>query len=105
MNPMTAEQVEDLCILTSWMAENHYSAGDIAYAVEKPHKYEDELAQAKAALEEERKVETSQGVIWDNPESPEAKAAIEELHELTEHLRAEREAGYPGAGRLRLVTD
>jgi hypothetical protein len=41
---------EDLVVLTAWMARNGYDAEDVAYAVEKPHKYTDELAQAKAEL-------------------------------------------------------
>ena len=47
---------EDLIILTAFMAGDdysdgsNYSAGDIAYAVEKPWKFADVLAQAKAAL-------------------------------------------------------
>lgn len=39
---------EDLITLTAWMAENDYSPGEIAYAVEKPWRYLDELALAKA---------------------------------------------------------
>ena len=42
---------DDLVILVAYMAENLYTAHDIAYAVEKPHKYADVLAEAKAALE------------------------------------------------------
>jgi murein tripeptide amidase MpaA len=42
---------DDLVTLTSWMADEGYAAKDIAYAVEKPHKYATELARAKAALE------------------------------------------------------
>jgi hypothetical protein len=41
---------EELIILTSWMADNDYSAEDIAYAVEKPFKYADELEQAKRTV-------------------------------------------------------
>ena len=47
---------EDLVILIDFMAGDdysagsNYSAGDIAYAVEKPWKFADVLAQAKAAL-------------------------------------------------------
>ena len=47
----------DLVILTAYMAGDdysdgsNYSAGDIAYAVEKPWKFADVLADAKAALE------------------------------------------------------
>lgn len=40
---------EDLIVLTAYMAAQDYSAGDIAYAVSKPHKYVDVLAEAKAA--------------------------------------------------------
>lgn len=37
----------DLITLTRWMAQNGYSADDVAYAIEKPHKYLDELKAAK----------------------------------------------------------
>lgn len=40
----------DLVILTSFMAGDGYSANDIAYAVERPWKFVDVLAEAKAAL-------------------------------------------------------
>jgi len=40
----------DLVILVAYMAAEHYSAWDIAYAVEKPWKYTNLLAEAKAAL-------------------------------------------------------
>lgn len=88
---------DDLVILTAWMAENDYSAADVAYAVEKAgtDKFADELEQAKAALKEETEVAEDNGVIWDNPESPEAKRCIEEISELTRSLRADRVAGYP----------
>jgi hypothetical protein len=98
---------EDLVILTAWMVENGYEASDIAYAVEKPHKYADELAQAKAALEAEAAVEASesQGVIWDDPESPAAKKAIEEIRATTAAMRAGRVEDLPAGARpvLRLV--
>lgn len=42
---------QDLVTLTAWMAGHGYSASDIAYAVEKPHKYATELAEAKAEAE------------------------------------------------------
>ena len=39
----------DLIVLTDWMAnEASFEAGDIAEAVRKPWKYEDELAEARA---------------------------------------------------------
>lgn len=38
----------DLVLLTRWMADENYDADDIAYAVEKPWKYIDELASAEA---------------------------------------------------------
>jgi hypothetical protein len=41
---------DDLVILVAYMAAEDFSAQDIAYAVEKPHKYADVLAEAKAAL-------------------------------------------------------
>ena len=43
---------DDLVILVAYMAEEYYSAHDIAYAVEKPWKHADVLAEAKAALEQ-----------------------------------------------------
>ena len=42
---------DDLVILVAFMAAEYFSAQDIAYAVEKPHKYLNVLAEAKAALE------------------------------------------------------
>jgi hypothetical protein len=87
---------EDLTILTAWMAEQDYSPGDIAYAVERYEKYEDELAQAKAALVVEESIEAIEGgVLWDDPDSPEAKKAREDLRDLAANLRADRVAGYP----------
>ena len=44
---------DELITLTDWMARNGFSAGDVAYAVEKPWKYLDELAQAKAEPRDE----------------------------------------------------
>ena len=41
---------ENLRILTRWMADNDYSGADIADAVEKPWKYDDELRSARRAL-------------------------------------------------------
>ena len=41
---------DDLIILTSWLADEGYSASDIAYAVEKPWKFADVLDAAKADL-------------------------------------------------------
>jgi hypothetical protein len=43
---------DELITLTAWMAENGHSAADIAYAVEKPWKFADELTQAKRELED-----------------------------------------------------
>ena len=39
---------DDLVLLTSWLAEVGESAKTVAYAVEKPWKYADELSLAKA---------------------------------------------------------
>ena len=44
-----AEARNDLTILVAYMAAEDFSAQDIAYAVEKPRKYADVLADAKAA--------------------------------------------------------
>lgn len=42
----------NLVTLTSWMADQDaYSAHDIAYAVEKPWKYEEEYREAVAEIE------------------------------------------------------
>jgi hypothetical protein len=46
-----AEARNDLTILVAYMAEEHYTPRDIAYAVEKPAKFADVLAEAKAAIE------------------------------------------------------
>jgi hypothetical protein len=88
---------EDLVILTAWMADNGYDAHDIAYAVEKPHKYEDELKVAKAELDAEVAADKAKAgfTIWDDPDSPQAAQARREIHELAVSLRADREAGYP----------
>jgi hypothetical protein len=40
----------NLVLLTSWMADNGYDAKDVAYAVEKPWKYEAEYARAKGLV-------------------------------------------------------
>ena len=40
----------DLVILVAYMAAEGYTSNDIAYAVEKPWKYEATLAAAKAAI-------------------------------------------------------
>ena len=42
----------DLVILVAYMAAEGYTSNDIAYAVEKPWKHADVLAEAKAALAE-----------------------------------------------------
>jgi hypothetical protein len=42
---------DNMVTLTAWMADNGYSAKDVAYAVEKPWKYEDEFKTATAELE------------------------------------------------------
>jgi hypothetical protein len=41
----------DLVILVAYMAAEGYTSNDIAYAVEKPWKHADVLADAKAAIE------------------------------------------------------
>ena len=41
---------DDLVILVAYMAAEGYTSNDIAYAVEKPWKHADVLADAKAAL-------------------------------------------------------
>jgi hypothetical protein len=41
------ERYADLVLLTRHMADNNYSAVEIADAVEKPHKYAMELSDAK----------------------------------------------------------
>jgi len=41
---------DDLVILVAFMASEDYTSNDIAYAVEKPWKYEATLAAAKAAI-------------------------------------------------------
>jgi hypothetical protein len=43
---------DDLVILVAYMAAECFSAQDIAYAVEKPWKYTDILAEAKDLLEQ-----------------------------------------------------
>ena len=43
---------DDLVILVAYMASEDYTAHDIAYAVEKPWKYTDILAEAKDLLEQ-----------------------------------------------------
>lgn len=42
---------DDLVILTRWMADNDWPAKEIAYAVAKPQKFEDELLIAKTELD------------------------------------------------------
>jgi hypothetical protein len=37
---------DNLVLLTAWLAENGRSGGEVAYAVEKPWKYEDEFDEA-----------------------------------------------------------
>jgi hypothetical protein len=41
---------QNIVILTSWMADQDYSASELAYAVEKPWKFTDEFLKAKGAL-------------------------------------------------------
>jgi hypothetical protein len=41
----------NLVLLTAWMADNDYPPKDIAYAVEKPWKHEDEFKQAVEAAQ------------------------------------------------------
>ena len=48
---------EDLVILTAWLAREGHTADAVAYAVEKPWKYPDELATAKAVNEHEQKID------------------------------------------------
>ena len=38
---------DDLVLLTAYMADHNYTASDIAYAVEKPWKYEEVLEEAR----------------------------------------------------------
>lgn len=40
------EDYSNIVLLTAWLAENKYSADVIAYAVEKPWKFEDEFLEA-----------------------------------------------------------
>ena len=44
---------DDLVLLTAYMAEHHYPASEVAYAVEKPWKYVEELEEAQAERDEE----------------------------------------------------
>lgn len=44
---------DNLALTARWMADNGYKADDLAYFVEKPHKYENEFKQAQAAYEAE----------------------------------------------------
>jgi hypothetical protein len=41
----------NLVTLTSWLADNGWDASEVAYAVEKPWKYEEEWKAAVAELE------------------------------------------------------
>jgi hypothetical protein len=41
----------NIVTLTSWMANNSYDASDVAYAVEKPWKFEEEFGLATAELQ------------------------------------------------------
>jgi hypothetical protein len=41
----------NLVLLTRWMADNDYTADQVAYAVEKPWKHEDEFKQAVEAAQ------------------------------------------------------
>ena len=54
MNNTTEMTYEDLVILTSHMADNGYSAAEVAYAVEKPWKFEDVLIDAREEIEQDR---------------------------------------------------
>lgn len=45
---------DDLELLVWWLADQGYEAYDVAYAVTKPWKFDDELALAKAQAEELR---------------------------------------------------
>lgn len=49
-----AAKHENMVVLTSWAADNGFSAQEIADMVEKPWHYLAELADARAALEAER---------------------------------------------------
>jgi hypothetical protein len=42
---------DDLVVLTAWMADNGYTAEEVAYAVEKPWKFDRELWDARVALD------------------------------------------------------
>ena len=51
---------EDLVVLTAWLADRGHDAKTVAYAVEKPWKYTDELSLAKAVQEHEMAHPTQQ---------------------------------------------
>jgi hypothetical protein len=44
---------DDIVLLTAYMAEEGYPASEVAYAVEKPWKYIEELVKAQAERDEE----------------------------------------------------
>lgn len=63
---------DDLVVLTAWLADRGYSASSVAYAVEKPWKFANELSLAKAVLEHETSFKTGpvhrcQPAYDDNP--------------------------------------
>lgn len=64
----------DLVVLTAYMADQGYSAKDVAYAVEKPWKFADMLADAEASEFAERE-DVRSGSVWLNAPSDEQTAA------------------------------
>ena len=58
---------DNLVTLTAWMAENNFAAKDIAYAVEKPWKYEAEFYAASYDLDELDLLEVIEQ--FDNPDN------------------------------------
>jgi hypothetical protein len=44
----------NVVMLTAYMADSGYDAGEVAYAVEKPWKFEDQFNEAVAALADDR---------------------------------------------------
>jgi hypothetical protein len=45
------EDWDNIITLTTWMSNNDYRADEVAYAVEKPWKFEDEWNKAKKEVE------------------------------------------------------
>ncbi len=81
------DNYDNMVTLTAWLADNAYDAKDVAYAVEKPWKYEGEFYAAKYDLDEGDLIE-----IMEAYDDMDEERSIEELAKAKAAQKADAES-------------